>query len=56
MAAFEADQDVHAAVAAEVFGVAVGDVTKDQRRQAKVINFGIIYGVSAYGLSCASRG
>jgi DNA polymerase I len=49
--AFEADQDVHTAVAAEVFGVAPDQVTKDQRGQAKIINFGIIYGVSAYGLS-----
>jgi DNA polymerase-1 len=49
--AFESDQDIHAAVAAEVFGVRPEDVTKDQRAQAKVINFGIIYGVSAYGLS-----
>jgi DNA polymerase-1 len=49
--AFEADQDIHAAVAAEVFGVAVADVSKDQRAQAKIINFGIIYGVSASGLA-----
>jgi DNA polymerase I len=49
--AFESDQDVHTTVAAEVFGVEPEKVTKDQRAQAKVINFGIIYGVSAYGLS-----
>jgi DNA polymerase-1 len=49
--AFEADQDVHTTVAAEVFGVEPEKVTKEQRAQAKVINFGIIYGVSAYGLS-----
>ncbi len=49
--AFEADQDIHAAVAAEVFGVAVADVSKSQRAQAKIINFGIIYGVSASGLA-----
>ncbi|HUB26388.1 MAG TPA: DNA polymerase I [Tepidisphaeraceae bacterium] len=54
--AFEADQDVHTAVAAEVFGVAPDQVTKDQRGQAKVINFGIIYGVSAYGLSWRIEG
>jgi DNA polymerase-1 len=49
--AFEADQDVHAAVAAEVFGVDVNHVTREQRGYAKVINFGIIYGISAKGLS-----
>ena len=54
--AFEADQDVHTTVAAEVFGVAPETVTKDQRAQAKVINFGIIYGVTAYGLSWRIEG
>jgi DNA polymerase I len=54
--AFEADQDIHAIVAAEVFGVEPKKVTKDQRAQAKVINFGIIYGVSAYGLSWRIEG
>lgn len=49
--AFEKDQDVHAIVAGEVFGVPVDQVTRDQRAQAKIVNFGIIYGVSAYGLS-----
>jgi DNA polymerase-1 len=49
--AFEADQDIHAAVAAEVFGVAVADVSKAQRAQAKIINFGIVYGVTASGLA-----
>jgi DNA polymerase I len=49
--AFEADEDVHRAVAAEVFGVPLDQVSREQRAQAKVINFGIIYGVSAYGLS-----
>jgi DNA polymerase-1 len=49
--AFERDQDIHRAVAAEVFGVPLDSVTRDQRGQAKVINFGIIYGVSAYGLA-----
>ena len=47
--AFEEDQDIHRAVAAEVFGVALDQVTKDQRSQAKVVNFGIIYGISAFG-------
>jgi DNA polymerase-1 len=54
--AFDADQDVHTTVAAEVFGVKPEEVTKDQRAQAKVINFGIIYGVSAYGLSWRIEG
>lgn len=49
--AFEADEDIHRAVAAEVFAVAPEKVSRDQRAQAKIINFGIIYGVSAYGLA-----
>ncbi|WP_428937079.1 DNA polymerase I [Fontivita pretiosa] len=49
--AFEKDQDIHRAVAAEVFGVPPDQVTREQRAQAKIINFGIIYGVSAYGLA-----
>lgn len=49
--AFAEDEDIHKAVAAEVFGVPVGEVSRDQRGQAKTINFGIIYGVTAYGLS-----
>ena len=49
--AFEQDEDIHRAVAAEVFGVPLDQVTSDQRRYAKVINFGIVYGVSAMGLA-----
>ncbi len=49
--AFEAGEDIHAATAARVFGVARELVTPDQRRVAKVINFGIIYGMSAFGLA-----
>ncbi len=49
--AFEAGEDIHAATAARVFGVARDLVTPDQRRVAKVINFGIIYGMSAFGLA-----
>jgi DNA polymerase-1 len=49
--AFEADEDIHSAVAAEVFGVPLDQVTRDQRAQAKIINFGIVYGVTAYGLA-----
>ena len=49
--AFAAGQDVHKATAAEVFGVTVDQVTGDQRRSAKAINFGLIYGMSAFGLA-----
>jgi DNA polymerase-1 len=50
-AAFAADTDVHQATAAEVFGVELTAVTPDQRRTAKVINFGLIYGMSPFGLA-----
>ncbi len=49
--AFAAGADVHRATAAEVFGVAPEQVTGDQRRSAKAINFGLIYGMSAFGLA-----
>ena len=49
--AFEKDMDIHTAVAAQVFGVAPEDVSGEQRAAAKVVNFGIIYGVTAYGLA-----
>lgn len=49
--AFSEDLDVHKATAAEVFGVALDEVTGDQRRSAKAINFGLIYGMSAFGLA-----
>jgi DNA polymerase-1 len=48
---FQRDEDVHAATAAEIFHVTSEQVTPDMRRLAKVINFGIIYGMSAFGLS-----
>ena len=51
LAAFSAGQDIHRATAAEVFGVAAEEVTVDQRRSAKAINFGLIYGMSAFGLA-----
>ncbi len=51
VAAFEAGEDVHRATAAEVFGVAPAEVSADQRRSAKAINFGLIYGMSAFGLA-----
>ncbi len=49
--AFSAGEDVHKATAAEVFGVALDQVTNDLRRSAKAINFGLIYGMSAFGLA-----
>jgi len=48
--AFAAEQDVHRATAAEVFDTELDDVTADQRRSAKAINFGLMYGMSAFGL------
>lgn len=49
--AFEQGADVHRATAAEIFSMAADEVNDDQRRHAKAINFGLIYGMSAYGLS-----
>ena len=49
--AFNNNLDVHSATAAEVFGVDLDDVTQDQRRSAKAINFGLMYGMSAFGLT-----
>jgi len=49
--AFQDGQDVHRATAAEVFGAKLDDVTADQRRSAKAINFGLMYGMSAFGLA-----
>jgi DNA polymerase-1 len=51
LAAFANELDVHRATAAEVFGLALEDVTADQRRSAKAINFGLMYGMSAFGLA-----
>ncbi|MFM8630153.1 MAG: DNA polymerase I, partial [Betaproteobacteria bacterium] len=51
LSAFKAGEDVHRATASEVFGVALDQVSSEQRRYAKVINFGLIYGMSAYGLA-----
>jgi DNA polymerase-1 len=49
--AFRSGRDIHAATAARIFGLPVGEVTKDMRRKAKTANFGIIYGISVFGLS-----
>jgi DNA polymerase-1 len=49
--AFAEDRDIHQATAAEVFGLRIEQVTADQRRSAKAINFGLIYGMSAFGLA-----
>lgn len=49
--AFKSGVDVHTVTASKVFGVEIGDVTKDMRRKAKAVNFGIVYGQSKYGLA-----
>lgn len=49
--AFHANQDIHALTASQVFGIPLSDITKDIRSKAKAINFGIIYGISPFGLS-----
>ena len=51
MDAFAKGQDIHQATAAEIFSIDIDDVTSNQRRSAKAINFGLIYGMSAFGLS-----
>ena len=51
IAAFEEGRDIHAATAARLFGKSLSEVTSDERRKAKTANFGIIYGISAFGLS-----
>jgi DNA polymerase-1 len=51
LAAFRADQDIHTATAAAILGTTLDKVTKEQRRNAKAINFGLLYGMSAFGLT-----
>ena len=51
VAAFQNNEDIHTATAAKVFDVPINEVTREQRSNAKTVNFGIIYGVSAFGLS-----
>jgi len=50
-AAFDRDEDIHARVASQVFGVDLAAVTSEQRRVAKAVNFGVIYGQSPFGLA-----
>lgn len=52
---FNSDVDIHTKTAAEVYGLAMEEVTKDQRRAAKVINFGVLYGMSPHGLAVAAK-
>jgi DNA polymerase-1 len=49
--AFQVDRDIHSYVAAQIYGVAESEVTPEQRRNAKTVNFGVIYGLSAFGLA-----
>ncbi|MEJ2597347.1 MAG: DNA polymerase I [Anaerolineales bacterium] len=51
LSAFRAGQDIHAATAAAIYGIPIETVNKEQRRRAKGVNFGLIYGMSAYGLT-----
>lgn len=51
---FDAGTDIHTKIASEVFKVPLDDVTKDQRRAAKVVNFGVLYGMSPHGLAAAA--
>jgi len=53
--AFRAGEDIHAATAAAIYKIPLKDVNKDQRRHAKAINFGLIYGMSPFGLSRSNR-
>jgi len=55
LSAFHQDEDIHAATAAQLFGVDASQVTPDMRRLAKTVNFGVIYGMSEYGLEQATE-
>ena len=54
MKSFNSHEDVHTTTAAQIYGIEPGDVTKEQRRHAKTVNFGILYGMSPHGLSIAT--
>ncbi|GAI64874.1 unnamed protein product, partial [marine sediment metagenome] len=55
LSAFQQGEDIHAATAAQLFGVDSSQVTSDMRRLAKTVNFGVIYGMSDYGLEQATE-
>jgi DNA polymerase-1 len=55
IAAFAQDEDIHATTASKLFGIPVGEVTPEMRRNAKTVNFGVIYGMSDYGLEQATN-
>jgi len=55
IAAFDQDEDVHATTASKIFGIPVGEVTGEMRRNAKTVNFGVVYGMSDYGLEKATN-
>jgi DNA polymerase-1 len=54
IAAFAQDEDIHATTASKIFGIPVGEVTGEMRRNAKTVNFGVVYGMSEYGLEQAT--
>jgi DNA polymerase-1 len=55
MAAFAQDEDIHATTASKLFGISVDEVSSEMRRNAKTVNFGVIYGMSDYGLEQATK-
>jgi len=55
IAAFAQDEDIHATTASKIFGIPVGEVTREMRRNAKTVNFGVVYGMSDYGLERATN-
>jgi DNA polymerase-1 len=55
IAAFAQDEDIHATTASKIFGIPVGEVTPEMRRNAKTVNFGVVYGMSDYGLEQATN-
>jgi len=55
IAAFARDEDVHATTASKLFGISADDVSSEMRRNAKTVNFGVIYGMSDYGLEQATK-